>query len=62
MTKRKITYTVKVGFGREVLTTTKNDFAEVQKLVDVVLDLGGNILEIELEELPWEEVEHESRD
>lgn len=53
MTKRKITYTVKVGLGREVLTTTKNDFAEVQKLVEVVLDLGGNILEIELEELPW---------
>ena len=50
--KSKITYTVKVRFGREVLTTKKNDFTEVNKLVEVVLDLGGSIVEIELEELP----------
>ena len=49
---RRITYTVKVRFGAEVLTTKKNDFAEVQKIVEAVLDLGGSILEIELEELP----------
>ncbi len=49
---RKITYTVTVRFGKEVLTTKKNDFAEVHKLCEVVLDLGGSIVEIEVEEMP----------
>ena len=48
----KITYTVKVSFGSEVLTTQKNDFKEVNNLCEVVLDLGGKILEIEVDEMP----------
>lgn len=52
MEKRKIEYTVIARFGAEVLTAKKNDFADVQRLVEAVFDLGGSILEIEAEELP----------
>ena len=52
MTSKRITYTLTVRFGSEVLTTKKNDFSDVNKLCEAVLDLGGSIIEIEVEELP----------
>lgn len=46
MKERKITYTVHATFGAEKLTATKNDFADVQRLVECVLDFGGIVHEI----------------
>lgn len=42
----KINYTLVASFGREVLTAKKNDFADIHKLVEAVLDFGGTIIEI----------------
>lgn len=46
MENQKINYKVVARFGKEVLTANKNDFADVNKLVEAVLDFGGSILEI----------------
>lgn len=42
----KVNYTLVASFGREVLTAKKNDFADIHKLVEAVLDFGGTIIEI----------------
>lgn len=52
MNDKKITYTVFASFGAEELKATKNDFADVQKLVECILDLGGLIHEIKVEVAP----------
>ena len=44
--KRKINYKVVARFGAEVLTANKNNFEDVNKLVEAVFDLGGVIVEI----------------
>jgi hypothetical protein len=49
MENKKITYTVHATFGAEKLTSTKNNFADVQRLVECVLDFGGMIHEIMVE-------------
>lgn len=46
MTDKKITYTVFATFGAEKLKSTKNDFADVQRIVECVLDFGGIVHEI----------------
>lgn len=46
MEKRKFTYTVNVVLGDQTLTTKKNDFSDVEKLVEVIYDLGGFVTEI----------------
>jgi hypothetical protein len=51
MKERKITYTVLATFGTEKLKSTQNNFADVQKLVECVLDLGGIVHEIVVEEV-----------
>ena len=48
----KKTYTVTVRFGAEVRTVKKNNVADVVKILEVVDDLGGSVLEVEFEELP----------
>lgn len=42
----KVNYKVIARFGAEVLTANKNDFADVHRLVEAVLDFGGSIIEI----------------
>ncbi len=42
----KVNYKVVARFGAEILTANKNDFEDVNKLVESVLAFGGSILEI----------------
>ena len=51
-TAEKITYTITVGFGKDVRTIKKHTREEVEKVVELVEDLGGIILEVEYEKLP----------
>lgn len=46
MNNRKTNYVVVARFGSEVLEAKKNDYEDMRKLVDMVHEFGGNIIEI----------------